>query len=221
MNLASTLFPDYLSWVAHPLFLLVLSYAVYTAPWAQLKVKERQNVIGATLVFLLLIWSMKAGITPGLTFHLLGATLLTLMLGWQLALVGLSLVSAGLVLNDAFDVMSYSLNMLLMAVIPVLISQGVFRLSERFLPHHFFVYVLVDAYFCSALAIGGTIGISTVLLVGLGPYSYQQLLQEYLPFAPFMLFAEGFFTGMLVAAMVLMKPEWVATFDDRRYLLGK
>lgn len=221
MNLAYELLPPFLSWAAHPLLLVILLYALYSAPWYELKSKERQNVYGAALVFLLLLWSMRAGITPGLSFHLLGATLLTLMVGWQLALLGLGLVMLGLGLNGGIDFASFSLNMLLMAVLPVALSQAVLSLSVRYLPHHFFVYVMVDAYFCSALAVAMTLGSTLLLLVGLGPYSYQQLAQEFLPFVPFMLFAEGFFTGMSVAALVLMKPEWVVTFDDRRYLAGK
>jgi uncharacterized membrane protein len=39
---------------------------------------------------------MKAGVKPGLNLHLLGATMFTLMFGRQLAIVGFSLVLAGL-----------------------------------------------------------------------------------------------------------------------------
>jgi uncharacterized membrane protein len=47
------------------------------------------------------------------------------------------------------------------------------------------------------------------------------VLHDYLPFVPFMVFGEGFMTGMLVTGMALMKPQWLTTFDDRRYIAGK
>ena len=37
------------------------------------------------IVVLSLLWSMKAGVKPGLTLHFLGATALTLMFGFRLA----------------------------------------------------------------------------------------------------------------------------------------
>jgi uncharacterized membrane protein len=36
-----------------------------------------------------------------------------------------------------------------------------------------------------------------------------------------MAWSEAFATGMLITLMVVYRPAWVATFDDRRYLLGK
>jgi uncharacterized membrane protein len=36
-----------------------------------------------------------------------------------------------------------------------------------------------------------------------------------------MAWSEAFATGMLITVMVVYKPQWVATFDDRRYLLDK
>jgi uncharacterized membrane protein len=53
------------------------------------------NVWLGTVVLLILVWSMKAGVKPGLNMHLLGATIFTLMFGRQLAVIGFSLVLAG------------------------------------------------------------------------------------------------------------------------------
>jgi uncharacterized membrane protein len=33
-----------------------------------------------------------------------------------------------------------------------------------------------------------------------------------------MAWAEAFSTGMLITVIVVYKPAWIATFDDRRYL---
>lgn len=221
MNFSAGLFSDYIHWIAHPAYLIIMGFALYTAPWKRLTQGEQLHVFLGTTVVLLLLWSMKAGISPGLDYHLLGGTLLTLMFGWQLALVAVSLVIAGVTLNGSGDLYSFSLNVLLMGVLPILFSYAVFRFSVRRLPHHFFVYVLVDGYLCAGVAMALTVAAAAVLLACCGSYSMSELTHHYLPFAPFMIFAEAFFTGMLAASMALMRPEWIWSFDDRRYLAGK
>lgn len=221
MNLSYGLLPDPLLWVAHAIFALLLGQAVYRAPWRRLRETRQLNVFLGCTVFLLLIWSLKAGIEPGLDFHLLGGTLLVLMFGWELALVAVSLVLAGITLNGSGDWGSFSINALLMGAVPIFLSYGVYRLAVRFLPHHFFVYVIVNAYFCAGLAMAATVLAASLLFLCCSPYTLDRLTDSYLPFAPFMVFAEGFFTGMLAASMALMRPEWIWTFDDRRYLTGK
>ncbi len=221
MNLPHELLPGYLHLGAWVVYLAVIGAAVYFAPWRQLRDRDAQHVFLGSCVLLLLIWSIKAGIKPGLNFHLLGGTLFTLMFGWELAMVGISLVLVGIDLNSGFDWIGFPLNALIMGGIPVLLSYWVLRLAVRFMPHHFFVYIIVNAYFCAGLAMAATVITSSVLLVGFGPYSWAKIAHDYLPFVPFMVFGEGFMTGMLVTGMALMKPHWLATFSDRRYIAGK
>ncbi len=221
MNLPSSLFPDSLLWVADLVFLLLLGLAAYRAPWRRFKDKDKLNVFLGSCVLLMLIWSLKAGIRPGLNFHLLGATLFTLMFGWEFALLGLSLVLVGITLNGATDWYSVPLNLLVMGAVPVILSTAILRLAVRYMPHHFFVYILVNAYFCGGLAMIATVLTSSSLMVGLGPYTLERVMHDYLPFTPFMVFGEGFMTGMLATGMALMKPQWLESFDDRRYIAGK
>ena len=44
------------------------------------------------------------------------------------------------------------------------------------------------------------------------------LLDEYLPFFLLLAFSEAWLGGMATTLMVVFRPEWVTTFDDRRYL---
>jgi len=221
MNLPSNLLPLYVHWAAHLVCFALLLLALYSAPWQRLREKDVLNLFLGSCVMLLLIWSLKAGIRPGLNFHLLGGALFTLMYGWQMALLGVSLVLFGATLNGAVDWAGYSINLLLMGVMPILITQWIYRLAVRHLPHHFFVYVLVNGFFCAGLTMAVTVITASVLLVALGPYSLERVLHDYLPFTPFMVFGEGFITGMLATGMALMKPHWLITFDDRRYIAGK
>ena len=54
-------------------------------------IRKSQHVFMGAIVMLLTFWGIKAGISPGLGFHHLGATLFTLMFGWPLATVGLTI----------------------------------------------------------------------------------------------------------------------------------
>ena len=47
------------------------------------------------------------------------------------------------------------------------------------------------------------------------------MLSEYLPFFLVVGFSEAWLTGMALTVLVIYRPEWVATFDDRSYLLNK
>ena len=221
MNLPANLFPASLLWGSGLLYVLLLGLAIYLAPWKRFKDKDKLHVFLGSCVLLLLIWSLKAGIRPGLNFHLLGATLFTLMFGWELAFIGLSMVLIGVTLNGASDWTSLPLNALVMGALPVFVSATALRLAVRHLPHHFFVYVLVNGYFCGGLAMILTVLTSSSLMIGLGPYTLDRVMHDYLPFTPFMIFGEGFITGMLATGMALMKPHWLESFDDRRYIAGK
>lgn len=221
MNLPADLLPEPLYWLAHFLYLLLMLWAAYTAPWYKLRQHENINILLAASVFLLLIWNLKAGIHPGLSFHLLGATLLMLMFGWQFALFAISFVLVWQVVFGIIEPFSFSLNALLMGALPSLLSYAMLRLSLRYLPHHFFIYTLVNAYFTAALVMAVTVLSGSALLLCCSPYDWELIGNRYLPLLPMMVFAEGFVNGMLATSLVLFRPEWIGSFDDRRYLQGK
>jgi len=214
--------PAALYWISGGIFAALFGYAAWSAPWQNFKRDpQRLHVFLGGCVALLVLWQMQAGLRPGLTYHLLGGTLFMLMFGWQLAFIGVSLVVLGSTLNGMGDFYSLPLNILIMAGVPVGLSYAIYRLATRFLPLNFFVYVLGNGFFCGALSMIATIVTAAALLSLFGPYSLARVTDDYLPFAPLMAFAEAFFTGMLSASLVLFRPEWVATFDDRRYISGK
>lgn len=221
MNIPADLLSSSIYWLAHLIYGVLLVWALWTAPWYKLREQENLHIFLAATVGLLFIWMLKAGIHPGMTFHLLGATLLMLMFGWQFALFSISLVLLAQAIYGNIDFFAYSLNILLMGALPILFSFWVLRLSRQYLPKHFFIYTLFNAFFCAALSMVLTIGTATLLLLCCSDYTLDELVRRYLSFAPMMIFAEGFFTGMLATALVLFRPEWIGSFDDRQYLNGK
>ena len=72
-----------------------LALAAISAPWrAWLGDRELQWVWLLSLGLLVGVWSMKAGITPGFSLRFLMVSALTLMHGWQLAVIGGALALA-------------------------------------------------------------------------------------------------------------------------------
>lgn len=220
MNLISAHIPAFWSWLLWPLTGLLFYAMGRRAHWRMLADRANLNVFAGACVAVLALWLIKAGIKPGLNFHLLGASALTLMFRPWFALLALALILAAVTLMSG-EYAAYPANLLIMAVLPVGLSWGLYRLGEHWLPHHLFIYVFLNGFFGSALAVSA-VGLASTGFVALaGAYPLDYLLENYLPFYLLMAWSEAFATGMLITILVVYKPEWLATFDDRRYLHGK
>ena len=221
MNLPDTLLDEGWYWAAWAVWLPLFARSLLRAPWALLKESVQLNVWLGMVVLLTLMWSLKAGVKPGLSLHLLGATVFTLSFGPHLAFVGLSLVLLGITLNGEAGYFAFALNALLMAGVGVIISQAVHRLVLRFLPRHFFIYVFINAFLGSFLTVFG-VGIAAAFLLAVaGAYEWDYLASEYLAYFILLGFSEAWLSGMLMTLFVIYRPDWVVTFDDSSYLANK
>ena len=99
MELNGELFSSTFTWVFGGLYALALVTALRLAHWRRLLDSEQLHVFLGTVVCLILLWHIRAKVNPGLDFHLLGVTVVTLMLGWSLALIATSLALVGVILN--------------------------------------------------------------------------------------------------------------------------
>ncbi len=172
---------------------------------------------GAT-VCVLAAWLMSGGVREGLSFHLLGAALLTLMGGPAAALVSLALVIAAVSVAGQAGLLAFGPNFVAMACVPVAWVWVVFVLARRHLPANYFVYLFVVAF------VGGGSSLLFASLATLaqlhlaGAYPADVLLEEGLPFYFLLSWSEAFMTGLMAAVLVVYRPQWVSTFDDAHYL---
>ncbi|WP_374682022.1 energy-coupling factor ABC transporter permease [Accumulibacter sp.] len=204
-----------LSWL---LFVWVALVAVRRAPWRVLADSARLNAFLATIVALVVLWHLQAGVRPGLSLHLLGATVFTLCFGWALAFIGLCLVLVGVGLNGFSGWQSFAVNALLMAGVGVAVSHVLHRLVDRLLPRHIFVYIFCKGFFASALALIA-VGLSAcALLVLSGTYAADYLAGEYLPYFLLLGFSEAWLSGMMATLFAVFRPELLADFDDAQFL---
>jgi len=218
MNLTDSLLPTDVLFFANLIWLAIGLYALRSAPWRLLLANPKlQHVfLGASMV-LFLIWIFEVGVRPALGFHLLGVTVYTLMFGWSLGVIGASLVMLAVTVTHG-DWAALAMNALLLGVLPVSISYGVYALVDRYLPHHLFIYIFLCAFFNAMLAAGITVLALVVLLVVTETYSFVRISNDYLPFVPLYLFPEGLINGMITTVLVGLRPDWLKTYDDERYL---
>lgn len=221
MNLTADLLPQPWYWVALAAAVALLAPAALTAPWRRLTDPSVSHAWLGTIVFLLLLWTLRTGIYPGLGLHLLGATACTLMFGPQLALIALAVVAGGATLSGSIEAWSLPINVLLMGALPVGVTLVCSAAARRWLPDHFFVYIFANAFFGAAISMFVTGLAATALLSATGAYPLEFLRSDYLPWFLFLSWAEAFSTGAALTLLVVYRPQWVASFDDARYLLGK
>lgn len=189
--------------------------------WRRLAEPQHLNLfLGATVVALAL-WQIRTGVKPGLSFHLYGMAALALMFGfWRATFSGVLILLA----NAVFGRGSWGalgVDTLLTAALPAAVSWGVFRLLERYLPDHFFIYVLGNGFLGAVLSVVA-IGLATTALMALGGvYPLDYLLSYYTPYAMLISWGEAFTTGMVVTVMAVYRPAWLESFDDERYVQNK
>lgn len=200
---------------------LIWLWCLRTAPWRRLADSGQLNVWLGAIVVLTLLWSMKAGVKPGLNLHLLGVTAFTLMFGRQLAIVGLSVVMAAVTLNGAAGWEAYALNVLVTAAFPSFAAGLLLKIVERYLPPNFFCYIFCAAFFGAAIAVVSTGLLATIVLWLAGVYPAEMLFNDYFPYFALLGFAEAWLNGAAITLMVVYYPHWVGSFDDRRYLFKR
>ncbi|ACO77430.1 hypothetical protein AvCA_12040 [Azotobacter vinelandii CA] len=201
------------------LYLGLMLYAVWRAPWLELfSDSRRQHLVFGTVLALFLLWLVRRDFVSGLSFHFIGMTAVTLLLDWPLAmLVGLA-AQLGLLLLGRQDLAALGVNGLLLVGIPVAITEGCALLVERAQPRNLFVYIFCSGFFPAGLSA------LTCLLAGFavlwldGRYEMPPWLQDYLGYLWLVMFPEAFINGAVISGLVVYCPEWLETFNRSRYL---
>lgn len=222
MNLPAQFFPNDFLWLTNLVFAILLARAAWFAPWKKVFDNEiRVNAMVGLTLGVFLFWQLNAGFRPGYNHHILGATLLALMFGWQAAFTLLSCIMFATWLRSDLSPASLGINGLMMIALPVYFSEWMSRFIKRNLPKNFFIFVLCNGFLCGGLAMILVVAAATALLAGFSPNSWAHIQRNYLIAAPIIVFAEAFATGALTTAFAVSKPEAVFNFDADEYLTGK
>ena len=209
MNLGELTPDPALYWFSLALYLLVLVIAVLTAPWRSLLARrERQNALGLAIITLPMLWSMSPGLPGGVGFQLLGMTTVTLIFGWQLAVVIGTITGLILLIVGTWQQAALPVNLALVVLIPVAVTMAVLAAANLLRRTNLFVYMLGVGFFGSMLALLASLWVGVLLL--------NPDLDH--PLVLLLTFPEGFLNGALISALTVFYPEIVRTYDDVRYL---
>ncbi|MCX7206900.1 MAG: energy-coupling factor ABC transporter permease [Proteobacteria bacterium] len=220
MNLIAAPFANWLLLSSALLSGLLILHAAVRIPWFALTQDRLTGWFGAS-VFILGFWQMKASILPGLSFHLLGASALTMIAGRDKALLGLAAVLAADTAYGHADWGSFGLAWLIVAFIPVTLTQYLFTWAQRALPANYFVYIFVNCFVASLLTMWSVGLLTCGLLAASHAYPLDFLIEEQLPYYFLMGWPEGFTCGIYMTLLVIWRPQWVSTFNDAFYLTSK
>jgi uncharacterized membrane protein len=199
------------SWVVAGLVLLL---ALRGAPWRQLARGGRVHLLLGAALALFLLWSLRAGVTPGLSLHYLGMTTVTLVLGWELAVVAGALALVALGLRLGLDPYALGANLVVTVMIPALWTYLLWRWVDAHLPRHFFIYVYVCAFAGAAVAaLLSAVAVAGLLVVS-GAYPWEKIGYDYLAYLPLLVLPEGIINGMVITGLIALRPQWVRTYQD-------
>lgn len=221
MELPGGTFSHTALWWLDSCYFLSLLAAVRMARWQRLRDPRKLNVLlGATLA-LIALWHIRAQIGGGIAFHLLGVTTLTLMFGWSLSVVACALALAALTFNGRGSWEMFGVNSLILAVLPITVSQISLVVVRSRLPKNFFIFVLGNGFFTAGISMFLSLHFAAWLFVAGGAMTPQAIAETYMPFFPLITLPEAFINGWAVTVLVAFRPEWVYAFSDELYIRGK
>ncbi|MGQ5523242.1 energy-coupling factor ABC transporter permease [Chitinimonas sp. PSY-7] len=195
----------------------VLLWRARKVAWLTLSQAQLTGWLGASTL-LAVLWQLQTGIQPGLNFHLLGASALTLICGRDKALVGMAAVVLANCAAGQADWLAAGWNWLLGPCVGIVMADRILQLSQTRLPPNYFAYFFTNGFFGAAVSFIA----AALCLLGFhalaGSYAPSYLLDEALPYYLLFSWSEAFTSGLIIAVLVIYRPQWVESFDDRRYL---
>lgn len=201
---------------------LLLAVLLAATALPALRAAHRYRSAAAVAVVLLAAaWSLNAapdnGQLAGMSYHLLGMNLAALMVGAPAALwLGALLLFPSLLISDA-GWQAYPFNALALLLPPLAVNLS-FRVLVGRLPANIFVFIFLNGFIGSAAAMLLTGAVLTGVLDRTGAFSDGVMWGSAFPVFFLLSWAEAFISGAATAIFVALKPHWINTFDDGRYL---
>ena len=199
------------------LALLTLATALWLRPWRMLGGPLLTPFL-AGLVFLPWFWMLpqmlpSSLVAGGISVQLSGACLMTMLLGWPLAVLLLSAVAGVVWVVGALPFEAWLSQWVWIGLVPATLALGLGALLRRWLPDQVFIYILGRGFLGTAVCIflSGVMYELLYHLVG-GVAVEQALVARWL-----MAWGHAFLTGQCTAIFGACKPEWRTTCSDDRY----
>lgn len=200
------------------LFAMILLKAVRSVDWPALRRDNAlQHSFFGAAVILGFVWQLRAGISPGLAIHIFGITVITLMLGWALAVLAGLLALVITVITGREPLLMFAANGLITVMVPALVSHGIMLWERRRNFRNFFAYIFFCGFFGAGLSVAAAGIVMCLMLWSSGTYSFAELVHEYLRYLPLFMIPEGFINGTFVTGLMVFHPDRLSTLDQSRY----
>lgn len=185
--------------------------------------RKHQHLLFGSTVSITILWMFQASVPAANSpsIHFLWLAALPLILGFRWAVFSASLALLVITLLGKEQLAMLGVNFLLGVLAPISLTYAIYSLTFHKLPRHLFTYIFLCAFIPGAL----TISLKMLTMTGYfyvdGVYDWPTLKNQYLVITWLMLFPEAMFNGMTITLLVLNKPQWVYTYQDKYYLNGK
>ena len=194
-----------------------LAVALAVRPWRALPASGPPWPWLAWSAVLPVLWGVDGPQGNPIAQPISGASLLTLMAGWPLAVLLLlpAALMTGWWAGLPWDAVLQ--RGVWLGVVPATLAMALGAALRRWLPNHLFIYILGRGFFATAAA--GTLAACGQMLLHPSPIGLAAddlLLARVLTAS-----GDAFITGMLVAICVAFRPHWLATYADKVYLPAK
>ena len=221
MDILEGVLPSFIIVMANVLFAVVLLWAIVTAPWYKIKDNESSHVYFGAILLVVVLWLVRSNVVNGINFHLLASTTLFLMFQWQFAFFAVLIVNFVIYLNGGLSLGLIPANTVLLAGVPILITNLLLVFALKRLPHNFFIFVFINCFFAAGLSMLGVSLTSIGLYYLFANEAVFQHLQNFLPFTIMIAVPEAALNGIFMSSLIAYKPKWIANFHDRIYIAGK
>jgi len=192
---------------------LALAIALACRPWRALP-SGPPWVWLACWALLPPLWALDRLSHAALVQPLSGASLLLLMAGWPLAVLGQAAAALVLVGLGTLEPLHALQRLVWLGLVPGTLALGLGAAVRRWLPHHLFVYIFARGFFATLLATAAAAWLALAWHGSRTGLSTEEVLIGRWLAA----WGEAVVTGMLVAIFVAFRPQWLATYSDRLYL---
>jgi uncharacterized membrane protein len=197
------------------LVIFALGCALWLRPWRLLANQGLITPFLAALSITPLVWALPWLHQMPIRFQLSGACLITLMLGWPLAvpvLCAAAIITSLLVpigWQNGIDLALWQ------GIVPATLALLLGAAMRRWLPHNPFIYILGRAFLgtVACMFIAGLLAQSTGHNIATKVDPAFALVARWL-----LAWGDAVLTGMLTATFVAFRPEWLATWSDRLYI---
>jgi uncharacterized membrane protein len=185
-----------------------------------------RNIFAVFILLLAMAWNIRAELPNSnlndfidISLHFFGASLLVALFGFWSAITLLFIVALAGIFSFSSDLVETTRHYILVSVVPAFFAMCVIQLVHRFLPRHLFILILGDGYLAAFISTFATGVLIYILQQAFDVKSFSTTD----PLGWFMgllisAFMEGSLSGMLLAILVIYRPQWVTTYQEDQYM---